>query len=193
MIQTLRVSLVLFAAYTLLLGFAYPGIVTAAAQAFFPKQANGSLIIEADGKVSGSELVGQAFSDPRYFWGRLSATGPVPYNAAASSGSNLGVNAPSLHDSVKARIETLKATDPGNTNPVPVDLATASGSGLDPHISAEAAFYQTARVANQRSMSQEDVKKLIEENTEKRQFGIFGQDRVNVLLLNRALDNQTSP
>jgi K+-transporting ATPase ATPase C chain len=191
LLQSLRISVALFAGFTLILGFAYPGLVTGLSQLAFPKQAEGSLIVQGD-RIAGSALIGQSFSDPRYFWGRLSATGPVPYNAAASSGSNLGVNAPNLEAAVKARAEALKAADPQNTLPIPVDLVTASGSGLDPHISPEAALYQAERVARARNIDSQSVKNLIAAHTEDRQFGFLGQPRVHVLKLNLALDGADS-
>jgi K+-transporting ATPase ATPase C chain len=165
----------------------YPLIVTGIAQLVFPHQANGSLIAN-NGQVAGSSLIGQQFDDPNYFWGRLSATGPYPYNAAASSGSNLGPTNPALLDAVKARIAALKAADPTNSRPIPVDLVTASGSGLDPNISVAAALYQVPRVARVRGMSEAAVTALVNQYTEGRQFGFLGEPRVNVLELNLALD-----
>jgi K+-transporting ATPase ATPase C chain len=152
-----------------------------------PGKANGSLIVK-DGKPVGSSLIGQSFSDPKYFWSRPSATGPTPYNASASSGSNLGPTNPALIDAVKARVQALRDADPGNRQPVPVDLVTASASGLDPHISPAAAEYQLARVARVRNLNPVAVRKLVAEHTEGRQFGILGEPRVNVLELNLALD-----
>lgn len=184
------VSLILL---TLITGLIYPLVVTGIAQVVFPHQANGSLIVK-DGKAVGSELIGQSFDDPKYFWGRLSATGTFPYNAfnaenlTGSSGSNYGPLNPALMDAVQARIDALKAADPENTAPIPVDLVTASGSGLDPHISVAAALYQVARVARERGLSEEQVRQLIDQNTEGRQFGFLGEPRVNVLKLNLALD-----
>jgi K+-transporting ATPase ATPase C chain len=187
MTSTLRPALVLFAVLTVLTGVAYPLGVTAIGQAAFPDQAAGSLILR-DGKPVGSSLIGQNFSDPKYVWGRPSATGPYPNNASASSGSNQGPLNPALTDAVKGRIEALRAADPGNTVPVPVDLVTASASGLDPHISVAAAQYQAARVAKARNLLQPQVQQLIQKHTEGRLFGFLGEPRVNVLQLNLALD-----
>lgn len=183
----LRPALVLFTVLTVVTGVAYPLVVTGAAQALFPSQAAGSLILR-DGKPIGSELIGQNFSDPKNFWGRPSATGPMPYNATASSGSNQGPLNPALVDAVKGRVEALKAADPGNTAPVPVDLVTASASGLDPHISPAAARYQVARVAKARSVPVEKVRQLVEQQTETPLLGFLGESRVNVLRLNLALE-----
>ena len=180
----LRPAVTIFLFLTFITGVVYPVVVTGLAEVFFPHQANGSLII-VDGRVYGSELIGQQFDDPGYFWGRPSAAG---YNAAASSGSNLGPFNPSLEDSVRARIDALKAADPDNTAPIPVDLVTASGSGLDPHISVAAAYYQVARVAKARGMDEAFVKALVDKYTEGCQFFILGEPRVNVLKLNLALD-----
>jgi len=182
----LRPALVLLFLLTLLTGVAYPLLVTGVAQAAFPRQANGSLI-DAPSGPRGSQLIGQPFDDPKYFWGRLSATSPA-YNGGASSGSNLGPLNPALHDAVKARAAALRAADPGNTAPIPIDLVTASGSGLDPHISPAAAQYQARRVAQRRGTSVEAVTKLIERYTEGRTLGVVGEPTVNVLLLNLALD-----
>lgn len=180
----LRPALAIFALLTVITGVIYPLVVTGISQALFPYQANGSLIM-VDGKAIGSELIGQQFDDPKYFWGRPSATG---YNAAASSGSNYGPMNPALMDMVQARIDALNAADPENTLPIPVDLVTASGSGLDPHISVAAALYQVHRVASARGLNEADVQSLVEKYTEGRQFGFLGEPRVNVLLLNLALD-----
>lgn len=187
MIKHLKPALILFLALSVLTGVVYPLVVTVLAQAIFPEEANGSLLTDKTGKVVGSELIGQQFSEARYFWGRPSATSPA-YNAAASSGSNLGTNNPALVDAVKARIEALKAVDVDNKAPIPVDLITASGSGLDPHISIAAANYQINRVAKARHVSQEKIRALVQENTESRQLGFLGEPRVNVLKLNLALD-----
>ena len=172
---------------TIITGFVYPVVVTAVAQAFLSKPANGSLIVK-DGKPVGSALIGQPFSSPKYFWGRPSATGPYPYNAGASSGSNQGPTNPALTDAVAARIKALRDADPGNTAPVPADLVTASASGLDPDISPAAAYYQVDRVARVRSLDPNRVRTLVAEYTTGRQFGILGEPRVNVLKLNLALD-----
>lgn len=171
---------------TVLTGLVYPLGITAMAQLLFPHQANGSLIVK-DGRVVGSSLIGQPFDDPNYFWSRPSATAPFPYNAAASSGSNLGPTNDALIQAVRARVDALKAADPDNTASVPVDLVTASGSGLDPHISPAAAEYQVLRVARRRGMEEHIVRRLMHEQTEGRQWGILGEPRVNVLALNLAL------
>ncbi len=184
----LRPAISLFVLLTAITGVAYPLVVTGIAKVAFPEAANGSLIIK-DGKAVGSRLIGQNFTDPKYFWGRPSATGPMPYNASASSGSNQGPLNPALTDAVKGRIETLKAADPDNTRPIPADLVNASASGLDPHISPAAADYQIERVAKARKLQPEVVKTLVEQNTESRQWGVFGEPRVNVLNLNIALDS----
>ena len=173
--------------FTFLTGAVYPAAITLVAQLAFPRQAGGSLIVR-DGKEIGSSLLGQYTEDPKYFWGRLSATSPVPDNAASSSGSNLGPSNPALHDAVKARVAALKAIDSSNAVPVPIDLATASGSGLDPHISPAAAEYQLARVAKARGLDPAPVRALVLAHTEGRQLGILGEPRVNVLELNLALD-----
>ncbi len=187
MTEQLRPAIVILALFTLMTGVLYPLAVTGLAQAIFPWQANGSLI-EQNGQVIGSELIGQAFDDPGYFWGRPSATAPFPYNAAASTGSNLGPTNPALEEVVKARIDALHKADPGNTQPIPVDLVTASGSGLDPHISVAAALYQVSRVARESGLSEEQLRALVSKYTEGRQFGFLGEPRVNVLKLNLALD-----
>ena len=185
--QHVRAALVTMILFTVITGVIYPLAVTGISQLVFPGKANGSLL-KRDGRVLGSELIGQPFSDPRYFWGRLSATGPFAYNAGASSGSNYGPLNPALLDAVGQRIKALKTADPQNPAPVPVDLVTASGSGLDPHISVAAAEYQIPRVARTRGMSEMAVRTLVESSTEGRQFGILGERRVNVLKLNLALD-----
>ncbi|OXC73101.1 potassium-transporting ATPase subunit KdpC [Caballeronia sordidicola] len=183
----LRPVLVLFAALTVVTGLVYPIVVTAVSHAAFPTEANGSLI-EKNGKLVGSELLGQQFDAPGYFWGRLSATSPNPYNPQGSSASNLGPTNPALADEVKGRISALHDADPTNTAPVPVDLVTSSGSGLDPEISPAAAAYQIDRVAKARKLSHNDVDALVQRATSGRQFGILGEARVNVLKLNLALD-----
>ena len=183
----IRPAIMALLIFTVLMGIVYPSVVTGIAQLVFPRQANGSLIV-VNGKAVGSSLIGQSFDDPKYFWGRLSATGPYPYNAAASSGSNLGPTNPALLDEVKARIAALKAADPSNTQPIPVDLVTSSGSGLDPDISVAAALYQVGRVARARGMSQAAVTTLVTQYTEGRQLGFLGEPRVNILKLNLALD-----
>ncbi len=190
MFETLRPTVASLALFTVLCGVAYPVLSTAALQTLFASQAQGSLIIGKDGKALGSELIGQNFSDPKYFWGRLSATSPYAYNAINSGGSNFGSNNPALMDAVKARVEALKAADPTNTKLIPVDLVTSSGSGLDPHISPAAAEYQLARVAKARGLSEENIKKLVEKYTEGRQLGVLGEPTVNVLKLNLALDGK---
>jgi K+-transporting ATPase ATPase C chain len=172
---------------TIVTGIAYPLLATGVAQLLFPHQANGSLV-ERGGKPIGSELIGQSFDDPKYFWGRPSATAPQPYNGMASNGSNLGPTNPSLRDQVQQRIDALRKADPGNTAAVPADLVTASGSGLDPQISPAAAQYQLARVARVRHVRVEQVQALVAKFTEGRQFGVLGEPRVNVLQLNLALD-----
>ena len=179
-------SLVLLTAIT---GIAYPLVVTAIAQLLFPWQANGSLIVE-DGKAVGSLLIGQPFDDPKYFWSRPSATSPFPDNAASSSGSNLGPTNPGLAKAVQGRVEALRAADPGNAAPIPVDLVTASGSGLDPHVSPASALYQVPRVAKARGLDAARVRDLVTQYTEGRQWGILGEPRVNVLRLNLALDER---
>jgi len=187
MTNVIRPAVSVFILLTGLTGIAYPLLTTGLGQTLFPEQASGSLI-EIDGKTLGSSLIGQEFTDPKYVWGRLSATGPTPYNAAASSGSNLGPLNPALKAAVEGRIAALREADPENTAPVPVDLVTASGSGLDPHISPAAAHHQAARIARLRQLPQAQVEALIVEHTEGRQWGLFGEPRVNVLQLNLALD-----
>jgi len=180
-------SLRMLAALTLLTGVAYPLATWGIAQLAFPAAANGSLVV-ASGKAIASSLIGQPFSDPRYFWSRPSATMPMPYNGAASSGSNQGPRNPALADAVRSRIEMLRAADPANGAAVPADLVTASASGLDPHISVAAAEFQLARVARTRGLGVESVRAILEQNTEGRTFGLLGEQRVNVVLLNLALD-----
>ena len=182
-----RPALILFIALTLLTGLAYPLLVTGIAQSFFPMQANGSIVTRG-GKDVGSSLIGQNFSEPKYFWGRPSATAPMPYNASASSGSNLGPLNPALTEAVTGRIEVLRAADPGNTAAVPVDLVTASASGLDPHISPAAALYQASRVAKARGLALPRVSELVAAQTERPLLGLIGEPRVNVLKLNLELD-----
>jgi len=173
---------------TVLLGGVSPAVTTGILQLGFKAQAQGSLITDSDGKVIGSRLIGQNFDQPKYLWGRLSATGTAPYNAGASSGSNLGANNPALVDAVKGRIDALKAADPLNAKPIPVDLVTASGSGLDPEISPAAAAYQVNRIAQARGMGVDSVKNAIAKSTKGRTFGILGEPRVNVLEVNLRLD-----
>jgi K+-transporting ATPase ATPase C chain len=189
----IRPAVMVLLIFTVLTGVLYPLAVTGIAQLVFPRQANGSLIVQ-DGQAVGSELIGQLFDDPKYFWGRLSATGTFPYNAfdaenlTASSGSNYGPLNPALLDMVQARVDALHAADPENTLPIPVDLVTASGSGLDPHISVAAAYYQIHRVAQARGLTDAQVQALVDEHTQGRQLGFLGEPRVNVLMLNLALD-----
>lgn len=182
-----RPLIVVFVVLVAVTGLAYPAVMTVFGQAVFPAQANGSLI-EKGGRVVGSALIGQQFDAPQYFWGRLSATSPMPYNAAGSGGSNLGPLNPALKDQVKSRLDALKAAGTDLSQPVPVDLVTASASGLDPEISPAAADYQVARVARARKMADADVRRLVADHTSGRQFGMLGEPRVNVLKLNLALD-----
>lgn len=189
MLTQFRPALVIFALLSAITGLAYPLMVTGLSQATMPELANGSLLKVQD-KVVGSALIGQNFSEPQYFWGRPSATGPMPYNAGNSGGSNLGPVNPALHDAVKARVDAMRQAHPNQMGAIPVDMVTTSGSGLDPHISVAAAQYQLERVSAERKLSAEKVGKLVEENTEGRQFGLFGEARVNVLKLNLALDQQ---
>lgn len=190
--RLVRPLVLLFLLLSVITGLLYPLAVTGLAQGLFPQQANGSLITRpgANGQPQavGSALIGQAFAEPRYFWSRPSATGPMPYNGGASGGSNQGPLNPALREAVQARISALRAADPGNTAPVPLDLVTASASGLDPHISPEAAAYQVPRVARLRGLSPAAVNELVARHTEGRQWGFFGEPRVNVLALNLALD-----
>lgn len=183
MLKQLRPALVCLIILTLMTGVAYPLVITGIAHVVFPARSLGSIMPRG-----GSELMGQPFDDPKYFWSRLSATSPIPYNAEASSGSNLGPTNPSLVDAVRARVQALRAADPGNNKPIPVDLVTSSASGLDPHISPAAAEYQADRVARVRGLSPVAVRKLIARNTQGRQLGFLGEARVNVLKLNISLD-----
>lgn len=183
----LRPALMTLLLLTIITGLLYPLAVTGVAQALFPRQANGSLIVQ-NGQVLGSSLIGQPFDDLKYFWSRPSATSPFPYNAAASGGSNLGPTNPALIKAVQDRVATLTAADPDNPLPIPVDLITATGSGLDPHLSPAAADYQVRRVARARGMDEDVVRRLVAEHTEGRQWGVLGEPRVNVLLVNLALD-----
>jgi K+-transporting ATPase ATPase C chain len=192
MLAQLRAAVVMLASFTVVTGVAYPLLVTGIAQAAFPRQANGSLIVK-DGKTLGSSLIGQSFDDPKYFWGRLSATTdsnnkPLAYNGASSYASNLGPTNPALADEAKGRIDALHAADPGNQDPIPVDLVTSSGSGLDPDITPAAAAYQVKRVARARGIDEARVKALVADHTQGRQLGFLGERRVNVLELNLALD-----
>lgn len=183
----IRPAVVLLAFFTLLTGVAYPLIVTGVAQLVFPAQANGSLVRDGD-RVVGSALIGQPFDEPRYFWSRPSATGPSAYNGGSSSGTNQGPLNPALREAVAGRVAALRSADPGNRAAVPIDLVTASGSGLDPHISPAAAYYQVPRVARARHLPEARVRALVDSHVEGRTFGVLGEPRVNVLLLNRALD-----
>jgi K+-transporting ATPase ATPase C chain len=189
MFTMIRNSLMSLLVFTILTGIIYPLAVTGIAQVIFPRQANGSIITK-DGKAVGSKLLGQQFDDPKYFWGRLSATTPYPYNGGSSTGSNLGPNNPDLVKAVQARIDALHAADPGNDAKIPVDLVTASGSGLDPHISPAAAEYQLHRVAKARGLDDAKVRDIIANNTKGRWLGVIGEPVVNVLELNLALDEQ---
>jgi K+-transporting ATPase ATPase C chain len=184
----LRACLILFVLLTVLTGIVYPAVVTVIVQGAFPRQADGS-ILERGGKAVGSELIGQFFDDPRYFWGRPSATDPMPYNAASSNGSNLGPTNPDLLNSVRKRVEAIRKAHPDQTGPVPVELVTSSASGLDPDIGLAAALYQVTRVAKARGLSPDQVRRLVVEHTEGRTLGVLGEPRVNVLRLNLALDN----
>jgi potassium-transporting ATPase KdpC subunit len=187
MTSLLRPLAFLFVFLTIVTGVAYPLLVTGIGKLAFPNQASGSLVMSG-GKAVGSSLIGQSFQDPKYFWGRLSATAPMPNNGSASGGSNFGPTNPALVDAAKARIDALERVDPGNTLPIPVDLVTASGSGLDPHISPAAALYQTTRIARERHMDPFKVRQLVLAAVEQPQWWVFGEPRVNVLLLNLALD-----
>jgi len=188
MLKMIRPVIVSLFVFTILTGVLYPLAVTGIAQLIFPDQANGSLLVK-DGKPVGSSLIGQPFDDPKYFWGRLSATSPFPYNSASSSGSNLAETNPDLVKNARGRIDALKTADPRAEKQVPVDLTTSSASGLDPHISPAAAEYQVQRVVKSRNMDEAKVRALVAKYTENRQFGILGEPRVNVLKLNLALDD----
>jgi K+-transporting ATPase ATPase C chain len=187
LLKHLRTAIILIVLLTCVTGLLYPLAVTGVAQLVFPAKANGSLL-KKNGKTLGSELIGQPFSDPKYFWTRLSATGPHAYNASSSLGSNYGPLNPALLDAVKRRVQDLRVADPQNAQPIPVDLVTASGSGLDPHISVAAAQYQISRVARARGMNEGTVRSLVNQFTQGRQLGFLGEPRVNVLELNLALD-----
>lgn len=187
LLAQIRPAILSFILFTTLTGVLYPLVVTGIAQTVFHKQAEGSLIVSADGKILGSSLIGQNFDDPKYFWGRISATSPA-YNASSSSGSNLGPTNPALLDEVKGRISALKAADLNNNAPIPVDLVTSSGSGLDPHISLAAANYQLARVARVRGLTQGEVQQIVDQYTQGRLLGLLGEPVVNVLQVNLALD-----
>lgn len=187
MFKEFKPAVILLIALSILTGMIYPALVTGVARLVFPNEARGS-VLERDGKVVGSSLIGQNFSDPKHFWGRPSATSPMPYNAAASSGSNQGPLSPALAEAATGRIAALKASDPGQTAPIPVDLVTASASGLDPHISIAAALWQVPRIARARHLSEEAVKAHVATRTEGRQWGFLGEPRVNVLRLNLDLD-----
>lgn len=191
MLKELKPAFVVFVLLTALTGAAYPALITGLAQTLFQDQANGSLIVE-DGKIRGSRLIGQPFSDPGHFWSRPSATAPMPFNAAASGASNQGPLNPALEEAVKGRIDALQASDPTQMAAIPVDLVTASGSGLDPHISVAAARWQVPRIARVRHLPEEQVRALIAQHTEGRQLGVLGEPRVNVLELNLALDKLAS-
>jgi potassium-transporting ATPase KdpC subunit len=185
--QQIKPAILCFIILSIVTGIIYPLCVTGIARVFFNDKASGSLIYR-DGKLVGSSLIGQPFDDPKYFWGRLSATSPAPFNAASSSGSNIGPLNPALIEAVKKRIDALKSADPDNPNPVPVDLVTSSASGLDPHISLAAAYYQVRRIARIRGLTEESVKTLIREHSRGRLFGVLGEPVVNILELNLALD-----
>ncbi len=186
MLSTLRPAVMLFLGLTVVVGIAYPLVMTGIAKVAFNDQAEGSLIVK-EGKVVGSSLIGQSFSSPQFFWGRPSATGPMANNAANSSGSNLGPTNAAQLDNVKARVEALKTADPSNTAAIPVDLVTASASGLDPEISLAAAYYQVPRIARERKMTEVQVRALVDQFAQKPVMGLFGEPRVNVLQLNLAL------
>lgn len=192
MFSQTRSAIVLLLAFTIITGILYPLAVTGIALIIFPWRANGSVIVDGSGRPVGSELLGQQFTDPGYFWGRPSATNPMPYNGASSAGSNLGPTNAALIDSIRARVAALKAADPRNTLPVPVDLVTASASGLDPEISLAAAMYQVSRVARARQVQEAEVTQLVDQYVRPRVFGILGEPGVNVLRLNLALDRTTA-
>jgi K+-transporting ATPase ATPase C chain len=187
MLKQIKISLIFLTFFIILTGFMYPAFITGIAQSIFPHQANGSQIVK-DNQITGSKLIGQSFTDPKYFWGRISSTSGYPYNASTSGGSNLGPMNPLLIDQVKARISALKASDPANDDPIPVDLVTSSASGLDPHISIASAYYQAERIARIRGISLGQVKLLIDQNTTHPFLGFIGEASVNVLELNLALD-----
>lgn len=187
-----RPALVMFGLLTLITGVLYPLAVTGIAQVVMPSQANGSLILDGD-RVVGSALIGQPFDEPRYFWGRPSATGPNAYNAGASTGTNQGPLHPALREAVRRRVAALREADPSNRAAVPVDLVTASGSGLDPHVTPAAAYYQVRRVARARGATEAQVRAWVDAHVEGRTFGVLGEPRVNVLRLNRALDRELEP
>ena len=191
MLKEIKPAILVFLALTVVTGVIYPGVITGVSHIFFSRQAEGSIIMR-DGRAVGSTLLGQSFSSPGYFWSRPSATGPFANNGAVSSGSNQGSTNPSLESAVRERIAALHAADPGNTRPVPVDLVTASGSGLDPHVSPAAAEYQVGRVARVRAVDEASVRALVADATEERTFGLLGEPRVNVLQLNLALDAQSN-
>lgn len=191
MLNYFKPAAMLLLLLTLLTGVIYPLVVTAFAQLFYADKANGSLIYDTKGQAIGSALIGQSFTQAKYFWGRASATSPYPYNAGASSGSNLGPTNPALMNTVNARVKTLQAAEPTNKTAVPVDLVTASASGLDPHISVAAVEYQLKRVAKARNMDENKLRELVNAQTETRQWFVFGEPRINVLQLNLALDQAT--
>jgi potassium-transporting ATPase KdpC subunit len=191
-VKTLKTSIIALVLFTVITGVLYPVLVTGLAQVLFPERANGSILRES-GKSVGSELIGQPFVSPKYFWSRPSATAPYPYNAGASAGSNFGPLNPALADAAANRVRDLRSADPGNSQLVPVDLVTTSGSGLDPHISVAAAIYQIPRVARERKLERAQVTALVEKFTDHRQFGFLGEPRVNVLQLNLELDKTPSP
>jgi K+-transporting ATPase KdpC subunit len=186
--EQLKITILMFIILTIITGIIYPLVITGISQLFFHNQANGSIIVR-DGKVIGSSLIGQPFDNAGYFWGRVSSTSGEAFNAASSTGSNLGPSNPALLDALKARVNNLQAVDPDNKIPIPVDLATSSSSGLDPHISLAAAYYQIPRIARERKMQQEVVRAIIQKNTENRFLGVIGEPVVNVLRLNLALDD----